>query len=193
MIPHRVLLLLSGGLDSSVLLHELIRQQCVVHCLGINYGQRHIRELACAHVLCRKLNVEYEEIKIPQLPGSSLTDGQASVVVPNRNAILISIAVNLAIEKNTESVIVGCNKSDSERFPDCRPEFIASMNAAIKAAELRVEVCAPFIDKTKKEIADLGKSLGVDLKATWSCYNPRNNEPCGVCPACYQRIDALCG
>lgn len=193
MIPHRVLLLLSGGLDSTVLLHELIRQQCAVHCLGINYGQRHLRELSYAHIICRDLNVEYEEIKIPQLPGSMLTDGQETVVVPNRNAIFLSIAVNLAIEHNAESVIIGCNKSDSQMFPDCRPAFIAAMNAAIKAVELRVEICAPFIEMTKKEIAQLGRKLAVNLDRTWSCYAPRVGQPCGNCPACNQRAEALCG
>lgn len=191
-----VIHLFSGGLDSTVLLFDLLDQKCDVHCVMFDYGQAHRnRELSAARNVMQMLNFyskekqQYHEIKLPNMGGSTLTGGNGSKVVPNRNAILISTAVALAVTAKAEAVTIACNKDDAADFPDCRPEFIAAMNAAAKAAGTGVEVCAPYVTLPKSEIVQIGRRLNVDLQATWSCYKGGFNE-CGECDACKQRRKA---
>jgi 7-cyano-7-deazaguanine synthase len=192
-----VIHLFSGGLDSTVLLFDLLSQNCDVHCVLFDYGQAHRnRELSAARALLQELNFHlqadcrWHEVKLPSLNGSTLTDGAGSKVVPNRNAIFISAAISLAMVAKADAVTIACNKDDAADFPDCRREFIAAMNAASKAAGAGVEVCAPYIDLPKAEIVQIGKRLGVDLNRTWSCYAGGFNH-CQKCDACKQRMNAL--
>lgn len=186
-----VMHLLSGGIDSTVMLYSLLHQNCSVHCALFNYGQKHAaRELAMARWHCRFLGVLFTEITLPTIRGSVLTDGGGTKIVPNRNAILLSIAISLAVNAKSEAVTYACNKDDAEDFPDCRVAFIASMNAASRAAETGVEVCAPFIGLTKKEIVAIGRFHNVDFSSTYSCYEGRG-VPCGACDACKKREEAL--
>lgn len=172
-------LLLSGGFDSVTLLYDL-RSRCVlVHCLLVDYGQAHIKELGFAEAHCLRLGVLFTRATLPSLGG--LTDG--NWIVPNRNAILISVAVNLAVKAKAETITIGCNLDDKEAFPDCRPEFFDAMNSALRAAEIRVQVCAPYILKRKWEIGATARELGVTGGSTWSCYRG-GVAPCGTCPAC---------
>lgn len=183
--------LLSGGLDSTVLLYDLVNQGHKVHCALFQYGQRHAQELTFAKGHCRRLGVLFTTLDVPSLRGSQLTDGSGSFVVPNRNAILISIAANLAEATRAEAVTYGCNLDDQAGFQDCRPEFVSRINDALRAGGCSVEVCAPYIDKTKKEIVAIGRNLSVPMYDTWSCYLG-GEKPCGVCPACVKREGALC-
>ena len=186
-----VVLLLSGGLDSTVLLFDLIQQNCSVHCVLFDYGQTHAnRELPIARWFCSLTGTPFTEIKIPKLGGSILTDGLGTKVVPNRNAIFISIAISIAAKATAEAVCFACNKDDSSDFPDCRREFVKAMNEASKASGSNVEVCAPYIDLTKREIVGIGKRFGVPMNETWSCYQGDPKE-CGVCDACIKRTEAL--
>lgn len=191
MLPKFVVHLLSGGLDSTVQLYDLLSQNCQVHCLLIDYGQKHRRELNFAFRTCVKLNVQQSRLEIPALVGSRLTDGRStSVVVPNRNAVLLSYAVSMAVVARAESVTYACNADDSAEFPDCRPAFVAALNAAVKAAELPVEICAPYIGNTKRQIVKIGESLSVPFEDTYSCYEG-GFEPCGQCGACLKRKAAF--
>lgn len=190
MMPKHVVLCLSGGLDSVVALYYLISQGCKVHGALFGYGQRHIQELIWAKHHCHRTHTNYTTIELPQLRGSALTDGSGGVVVPNRNAIFISHAVNLAVVANAESVIIAANKDDEAGFPDCRMAFIQTYNNMLTTAEIQVEVCAPFINKSKSWIVSLGRELGVSFDETWSCYKG-GVQPCGECPACQKRNAAL--
>lgn len=183
--------LLSGGLDSTVLLYDLINQGHQAHCALFRYGQKHAQELSFAMGHCRRLGVLFTTLETPHLRGSQLTDDSGTFVVPNRNAILLSIAANLAEAARAEAVTFGCNLDDSEIFPDCRPDFVARMNDALKSAGSKVEVCAPYISKTKKEIVAIGRCLNVPMHDTWSCYRGGSHH-CGTCPACVNRVEALC-
>lgn len=200
MIPKNVILLLSGGLDSTVLLYDLLSQGCNVHCVLFNYGQRHSnRELSAATSLLTEMNyyrrlaqmqeVLWSEIRLPRLNGSSLTDGTGSKVVPNRNAVLLSVSVSIAVQAKAESVVYACNKDDEKDFPDCRKEFV---NAICSASMLGagVEICAPYIDLSKREIVQIGRRLDVPLEKTWSCYSG-GFAPCGACDACIKRMEAM--
>lgn len=189
-LPKTIIHLLSGGMDSTVLLYDLVAQSHSVHCVLFHYEQEHFKELDYAKRQCERLKVLFTVLCLPQLRGSSLTDGAGGVVVPYRNAAFLSLAVNLAVAARAEAVTYACNADDHATFPDCRPAFVDAMNAAVKAAGYDVEICAPYIDKPKAWIARLGADLRVPLGDTWSCYRG-GPFPCGQCPACQQRKAAL--
>lgn len=179
------ILLLSGGLDSTTLLYDLRRSGMIVRCLMVDYGQRHVQELVFAKAHCHRLGAIYTTMQIPILGINDET-----WIVPNRNAILISLAVAEAIRTWTASVHIGCNADDAEGFPDCRPEFIEVMNAANRAAHVNVEVLAPYQHKRKREIANTAKRLGVLYYDIWTCYKG-GSKPCGECPACLKLNAAM--
>jgi len=171
--------LLSGGLDSVTMLYDLKQQGFRIHCLLLDYKQRHKQELEFAKHHAKRCDCLFTTVELPQLGGLN----EQSWIVPNRNAIFLSIAVNVACQAGAETVTIGCNRDDAEMFPDCRPEFLRAMNTAVKAAGYNVEICAPYIDKRKWEIGALAKDLGVDAASIWTCYKG-GVKPCGVCPAC---------
>lgn len=189
-LPKTIVHLLSGGMDSVVMLYDLVAQGHRVHCVLFDYRQRHAQELIWARHHCHRLNVLFTTIELPQLRGSELTDGKGGVVVPNRNAILLSLAVNLAVEAGADTVTYACNADDEAAFPDCRMAFVQLFNTLLTTAEIKVEVCAPYIGKRKWEIGDLGRQMGVSFNETWSCYRG-GEKPCGECPACLKREAAL--
>lgn len=185
-LPKHVVLLLSGGLDSVTLLYWLIAEAVKVHCVLFDYGQQHVQELLWAKSHCSRMNTLYTTIQLPKLGG--LTD--ESWVVPNRNAIMLMLAANVAIEAKAESVVIGCNADDAEMFPDCRWATLDALNHALKLAQLPVEICAPFINKRKWEIGGLAQELGVQSHDIWTCYRG-GTKPCGTCPACQKLAEAF--
>lgn len=186
-----IVLLLSGGPDCVTLLYQMVSEGHRVHCLLANYGQHHAdAELTMARYHCHRLGVLFTTIELPQLHGSTLTDGKGTVVVPNRNAILLSHAVNVAVTAGADTVMYGANKEDEILFADCRMAFVQAFNILLLNSQINVEVCAPYIDKPKWAIMDLARQLGVELHMTWSCYEG-GKEPCGKCLACQKREEAL--
>lgn len=178
----KIMHLLSGGLDSVTLLHQMHGEGHQVHCLLVDYGQQHVKELQFAQQHCEQLGVLWTRMAIPRLGG--LVNGQW--VVPGRNAILISLAAALAMRATAESVTIGCNADDEAMFPDCSRQFIQAMNEATKGG-YGVELCAPFIGARKWQIAAMAKEMGV--RDVWYCY-AGGERPCGECPAC-QKMKAL--
>jgi len=185
MTPKTIIHLLSGGLDSTTMLYDLHSKGDKVHALLVDYGQKHVQELTFAKAHCKRLGVLFTVACLPPLGMD-----EQSWIVPNRNAILISLAVSTAVRAGAETVTIGCNADDAAGFPDCRPEFIAAMNATVKAAGINVEVCAPYLHRKKWEIAGLARELGVLLHEIWTCYRG-GAKPCGECPACRKLECAL--
>lgn len=201
-------IVLSGGMDSAVLLsHELSKGQRVA-ALSFDYGSKHNHcELPMAREICLRLGVEHRVVALPfinELFTSSLlrsgeavpegaydADSMKSTVVPFRNGILIAIAVGYAESVGAARVLIGSHSGDHHIYPDCRPEFNAAMN---KAARLgtgdAVGVDFPFAAMNKREIGDLGRALGVDFVRTWTCYKGGELH-CGICGACDERKFAL--
>lgn len=179
MIPKFIIHLLSGGLDSVTMLYDLREQGHKVHCLLFDYGQPHRQELGFARMHCMSIGEPFSEIKLPPLGG--LTD--ESWIVPNRNAVLISHAVSLAVRSNAGTVTIGCNADDAENFPDCRKAFLDAMNGAVRVAGYSVEICAPFLEVPKWQVVAKARILGVELWKTWTCYRG-GDVPCGKCPSC---------
>lgn len=187
MHPKAIIHLLSGGLDSVTMLHDLKQQGHSVHCLLFDYRQRHAQELLWAKHHATKCGAAFTTMELPQLGGLT----EQSWIVPNRNAVFLSVAVNVASQAGADTVTIGCNAGDAKYFPDCRQPFLDAMNSAVRAAGYRVEICAPYMTKNKAWIVKRASALGVDLFQTWTCYQPTPNGACGVCMAC-KKLEEAC-
>jgi 7-cyano-7-deazaguanine synthase len=160
-----VILLLSGGMDSALILSE----RRVDLAVGFDYGQPHVIELGYAERLAARFGVPFQKIMLPRLP---LVD---DVVFAGRNAVMLSVAASLT--HGGGQLLIGCNRDDAERFPDCRLPFLVGMNEAL--AVYGVTVAAPLLHLTKRQIVE--RAAGLD---TWTCYSPKDSKPCGQCRAC---------
>lgn len=190
-----VVLLASGGLDSTVV---AAMHPGALH-LSVDYGQRHaVRELLAARNVARHYEAEQHRLRIPDLARhlpSALTGNSgaltgAPTVVPNRNAILIALAVGVAQAHGADTVLIGCNADDHADYPDCRPAFITATSEAARLAT-GVHVRAPLTYMSKPQIGALARQLDVPVHLTWSCYAGLASGPCGDCGACQQRERAL--
>jgi 7-cyano-7-deazaguanine synthase len=212
---NNAVVLLSGGLDSSVLLHEVRRRMGggALHALSFFYGQKHARELemaraqaAAAGVVSHRV-VDISFFKELTAGGSALTDdaipvpdlaslsgsqlAQPPTYVPNRNMMLLSLAAAYAETAAAWDVFYGAQKQDRYGYWDCTPDFIERINDLLALNRVRpVRVHAPFASLSKAGIVRLGIELGVDFSRTWSCY--RGIPPaCGTCPTCVERLAAF--
>jgi 7-cyano-7-deazaguanine synthase len=190
--------LMSGGLDSTTLLYDLLHQGHKAHCLLYDYGQRHIKELTFAEATCAKLGVAYDKITLPPqlFERSALTTGTEPLVgkptvVPNRNMVLIAMAASYALSHGGTAVSCAVNGDDAEVYPDCRADFMKHLNFALRCCHTRrMEVHLPYIVRTKAKVVDIAWRLNVPLEETWSCY-AGGDEPCGQCGACQVRLKAI--
>lgn len=200
------LIVLSGGMDSVTLLHDKIDR--IALAVNFIYGSNHnLRELACARAHCRQLGVELLEIHLDFMGEyfhSSLLEGadaipegnyedenMRSTVVPFRNGIMLATAAGLAESRGLTAVMLANHSGDHTVYPDCRPEFIKAMGEAIAAGTYEhLELCAPYTNLTKADIARIGQRLGIDYSTTYSCYKGGENH-CGVCGTCRERREAL--
>ena len=202
------IVLLSGGLDSTVLTHYVMRRRDRMPiALSFNYGQRHKKELNLARQTAKKLGIKHKIIKIPldklfdnsalldkktKMPGEHYTHkNQRVTVVPNRNMIMLSFAIGLAENLKICEVYYAAHKNDHAIYPDCRPAFLNPMNkASMHATYSCVQVLAPFINKTKKDLVGIGYKLDIDFLTTWSCYEGKKFA-CGTCATCQERLEAF--
>ena len=210
----RTLVILSGGMDSTVLAHRIANSPVyeLIGCVSVNYGQRHAYELKCAAETCKCLGVPHYLLDMHELGkvihSSALTgnepipeghyaeDSMKATVVPNRNMILIALAVAVGITQKAEFVAYGAHAGDHAVYPDCRPEFADALTAAIALCDYDPPyLIKPFIQITKSDILRLGLELGVDFRKTWTCY--QGVEPgaapiaCGKCGTCVERLEAF--
>ncbi|MCD8207723.1 MAG: 7-cyano-7-deazaguanine synthase QueC [Bacteroidales bacterium] len=204
----RSVVLVSGGLDSTVLLAKMVAEGRSVIGFGVDYGQRHVREIESACAVCARLGVEYKLLKLPSLKeifgANSLTDGSVDVfegryeeegmkntVVPARNLILISLATAFAISEKCDTVLYAAHSGDHAIYPDCRPKFAKKLDDVVRIAdwhEVRLE--RPFVGMTKAEIVKLGNELSAPMELTWSCYKGGERH-CGKCATCLERRAAF--
>lgn len=204
----KMLLLYSGGMDSTVLLHQ--HKADIALAVSFNYGSKHnAREIECARENCETLGIEHRVIDLAFInehfksdllqSGADVPVGcfgkeaMRSTVVPFRNGIMLSIAVGMAESDGLDAVLVANHFGDHEIYPDCREKFITSFNeAAINGTYKGIRILSPYCVKSKREIAIAGRALGVDFTKTYSCYKGHERH-CGVCPTCLERIEALAG
>ena len=204
----KVVVIYSGGMDSFTVLHKAIAQGLTPYALTFDYGQRHIKEIEVARSVCKELGINHKIIDISAINeligGSSLTDdsidvalghyqeeNMLSTVVPNRNMILLSLAIGYAVSLKAEKVYYGAHSGDHAIYPDCRPEFVEKMNdvAAIANYE-KTEIFSPYLNSDKIGILKDGLAMGLDYSKTWTCYNGRE-KACGQCGSCVERLEAF--
>ena len=206
-MSNKVVVIFSGGMDSFTVLNRALKDGKEVYALTFDYGQKHVKEIACASKVCQQLSVAHKVIDISAinqlLAGSSLTDdieipeghyeaeSMKSTVVPNRNMILLSLAVGYAVSVKASQVYYGAHSGDHAIYPDCRPEFVMKMNDVCKIANYEaVEIFSPYLTNNKSDILTDGLKMGLSYEDTWTCYNGRE-KACGKCGACQERLEAF--
>lgn len=212
----RVVVLLSGGLDSATCLYWAKSRGYSVDALIVRYGQRHSRELRAARAIARAAGARLHEInlRMPWLRVSSLVDprkplpniparriGQGGIpttYVPGRNTVFLALGISLADAVCADAVVVGTNSMDFSGYPDCRPDFIRAFGKVAALGTRRgtsgtgIRILAPLERKDKTRIVRTASRLGVPLKLTWSCYRG-GSRPCGRCDSCKLRAKGFEG
>ena len=211
MTKPNAIVLLSGGMDSAVVLAIARERGFAAHALSVRYGQRHSAELDAAARVAQALGAASHrvvDVDLRAIGGSALTadiavpeapaPGIPVTYVPARNTIMLSLALGCAEVAGAGDIFVGVNAVDYSGYPDCRPEFVAAFErlanvatrAAVEGHPLRVH--APLMAMSKADIAREAQRLGVDLGLTVSCYQADNaGRACGRCDACRLRAQGF--
>lgn len=205
----KTIVICSGGLDSVSLAHRIAAEGALAGLLCFDYGQRHAKELAFAARCGRRLDVPHRIVDIraigAALSGSALTDDVAVpdghyaeetmklTIVPNRNAIMLTVAFGMAAAQKADAVAAAVHGGDHFIYPDCRPGFIAAFQAMQDAAldgVARVALLTPYVEGSKADIVVDGARHGVPFAETWSCYKGGMLH-CGRCGTCVERREAF--
>jgi 7-cyano-7-deazaguanine synthase len=201
--------LLSGGLDSSTLLHVLLEEKFTPTALAVYYGQAHSIELSSAYNVARDVGVRIvdldleetarqifagakssqvgQQIAVPE--GHYASESMKSTIVPNRNMLLLALAGAFAESIGAEVVAYAAHAGDHPIYPDCRPEFISSCAQTLKLGT-NVTLYAPFQAMSKADIVRKGAALCVPFDLTYSCYAGYGDH-CGRCGTCVERKEAF--
>jgi 7-cyano-7-deazaguanine synthase len=183
-----------------------------LHLMGFDYGQKHKKELEYAEATASRLDTYWNLVDLGSITGlisgSVLTSNKQAVpeghyaeenmkltVVPNRNMIMLSVAIAHAVDIGAKVVLAGMHAGDHPVYPDCRPEFIKELNDAAVVgnegfAAPGFNLLAPFVNISKADIVGLGATLGVPFAETWSCYKGGARH-CGRCGTCVERAEAF--
>ena len=203
----KVIVLVSGGMDSVAALYHARTEHDVVGTLSFDYGSKHNhREIPFARrhsdalgvphtVISLKFMAEYFKSDLLQ-SGGAVPDGHyeeanmKSTVVPFRNGIMLSIAAGFAESVEAKGVVIAAPSGDHAISPDCRESFMKAMAEAIETGTYAgISLLRPFIHMRKEDIAKQGHMLGVDFSQTWSCYKGEETH-CGTCGTCVERREA---
>ncbi|MGQ9534689.1 MAG: 7-cyano-7-deazaguanine synthase QueC [bacterium] len=197
-MKHTSIILLSGGLDSTVSAAIAVKKTRVLFGLTIDYGQRAAKqEILSAKKICRALNIKHKIIELPFIKEFSqckLISGKKfsankfihlhDIWVPNRNALFINIAAGFAEYYKADLIVTGFNFEEAQEFPDNRKEFIKAINDSLRWSTLRrVKVVSYVGDYTKEQIYRVGLKIKAPLKYIYSCYLGRKRM-CGKCASC---------
>jgi 7-cyano-7-deazaguanine synthase len=208
----KAVILLSGGLDSSVTLAMAKEEGYELYPISFNYGQRHAKELESARKIAEYYALKEHKIMkidLTQIGGSALTDENISVpekkeeeeikkdipvtYVPARNTILLSLAVGYAEVISANAVFIGANALDYSGYPDCRLEYLEAFQRVVQLGTKMgsegkpIEIKYPLINMTKAQIIKEGGRLKVPFHLTWSCYKG-GDLACGKCDSCLLRL-----
>lgn len=208
----KAIAIVSGGMDSVVLAWDLVTQGHELHMVSFDYNQRHVKELGFARKNANAIGCQHTIVPVgflsDMLSGSALTDRSVDVpeghyaddnmrltVVPNRNSIMLNIAAGIAVAQKADLVCTAVHAGDHAVYPDCRPEFIESLNNTLRLANEgfatdNFTVYAPYVRIGKHDICARGAAIGVDFNETWSCY-VGGTDHCGRCGTCVERKEAF--
>ncbi|MGP1446584.1 MAG: 7-cyano-7-deazaguanine synthase QueC [Candidatus Limimorpha sp.] len=199
-------IVLSGGMDSTTMLYEFKEE--IALAITFDYGSlQNAREQEFAKMHCKKLGISHLVVPLDfmhryfmsalfmtaeDIPeGNYDAENMKSTVVPFRNGIMLSVACGMAESKGLKRVMIANHAGDHAIYPDCTPDFVKAMSAAMSAGTYeKVTVFAPYTNLSKTEIALHGKHLGLDYWHTYSCYKG-GVKHCGKCGTCSERREAL--
>lgn len=203
------LIILSGGMDSTVAAYLAAGNSKELVCVSFDYGQKHWKELRFAKNTALRLGADWVIVSLKDLghifKSSALTNEEIAVpeghyadevmkatVVPNRNAIMASIAIGICVDRGFNTLWTGVHAGDHPVYPDCRPEFIDVLEVFAHIAcegfiEPDFKIVAPFLNSEKSEIVRTGLEYSVNFaQHTWSCYKGGDIH-CGLCSTCLER------
>jgi len=208
--PRRALVVLSGGQDSTTCLFWALKHFDEVHALSFTYGQKHTHEVDIAAEICAEQQVPYEVMSPPPLatpasppppppPWEMAPDnpagGPPNTFVPGRNLFFLSIAAVYARERGIFDLVTGVGQTDFSGYPDCRDNFIKSLNVTLNLAmdeQFRIHTPLMWLDKAQTwALADRLGVLELIRTRTLTCYNGVVGDGCGHCPACKLRREGL--
>jgi 7-cyano-7-deazaguanine synthase len=211
-MKEKAVVIVSGGMDSTTLLYDIIDRGYDVSVLSFNYNQKHKAELENARATCSLLGVPHKIADLAllnEIAPSALTredwevptshyqaENMKETVVPNRNMIMLALAAAYAIGVGATKLFYGAHNGDHAIYPDCRKEFIDVMKQAFLLCDwTKIELEAPYWDLDKGDILVIGKKLNVDYSKTWTCYDPKVSGDrvisCGKCGSCTERLDGF--
>ncbi|MDF1823323.1 MAG: 7-cyano-7-deazaguanine synthase QueC [Verrucomicrobiales bacterium] len=204
----KVVVLVSGGMDSVTALYQAKRDHEIVAGLSFDYGSKHNhREIPFAALHCNRLGVKHEVVSLGFMndlfksdllqSGGAIPEGhyEASnmkqTVVPFRNGIMLAISAGFAESVGADALVIAAHSGDHAIYADCREEFMSPMAEAIaQGTDVDLQVLRPFIAQRKEDIAVMGHELGIDFSETWSCYKG-GEVHCGKCGTCVERKEAF--
>ena len=205
----KTIVICSGGLDSVSLAHKVAAENELIGLVSFDYGQRHRKEVEFAEAAASRLSVPFDLIDIRQvgqfLSGSALTDDVSVpdghyaeetmkvTVVPNRNAIMLTIAFGVAAAQQADAVAAAVHGGDHFIYPDCRPAFVDAFQAMQDKAldgYADVKLYTPFVHIPKSAIVTEGARHNTPFVETWSCYKG-GAVHCGRCGTCVERREAF--
>ena len=225
----KAVVILSGGLDSTILTYKVVNELGAgnVTALSFNYGQKQALELERAAITCKRLNIVQNVIDLrfmapllsnvcANISGSTidvpdvediLGNPQPVTYVPNRNALMLNIAISVAEALGAQLVYIGLQCHDLYGYWDTTPQFVEAINNVSRLnREHKIAVVAPFINMSKADELKIGEQLHVPYGDTWTCYDPVQRtyhtpeqaitEPkpvlaCGKCGSCAERLRAF--
>jgi len=207
----KVVVLHSGGLDSTVLLAQMVAMHGSdqVESLGVHYGQVHAKEMESALEVCGILDVRrtmvvmsmahdfFGDCALTGRDSSAIPDGHysddtmRSTVVPFRNTILLALCAARATAIKAEVIAMAVHAGDHAIYPDCRPEFLSAMDRVLMCGDYKpLLLDTPFLNYTKAQIVEVGVKCRAPMGFTWSCYKG-GHVHCGTCGTCVERREAF--
>lgn len=210
----RAVVVFSGGQDSTTCLIQALTQYDEVHCVTFDYGQRHRAEIDIARRLATKLgarahkvidagllndlavsSLTRDNIPVPHFDADQGTSALPSTFVPGRNILFLTLAAIYAYQVGAATVITGVCETDFSGYPDCRDEFVRTLNHALNLGMARdIDIATPLMWLNKAEtwaLADYYQQLDLVRQETLTCYNGIKGDGCGQCAACHLRAKGL--
>jgi 7-cyano-7-deazaguanine synthase len=209
--PTKALVVFSGGQDSTTCLIQALSQYDEVHGITFDYGQRHRQEIEVAKSLATGLKLASHKVMdttlLNELAISALTrdaipvshelmnNGLPNTFVPGRNILFLTLAGIYAYQLGCDAIITGVCETDFSGYPDCRNEFVQSMqNSLALGMDKPLKIITPLMWLNKAEtwaLADKYQQLALVQHQTLTCYNGIIGKGCGDCPACVLRQRGL--